>query len=369
MDVVDLYVDGAAFYAGSTVKDLRNGWCNLRKLGAELASRVFGPSVGVGAFYYLNGPIQPIIRASYDEPFRKQLYMSALWQEARPIIIQHPDEAGTKRLEDGPCALVIAAGTDGLSPIEAAVRARYDTVALTVPPDLPDSGFGRRDEPLKHDDLLGAQLGNVVCGPEEQYRWNAYTASREQAGLVSASYETVQTVVRGFFENELKKCQGGTPPRVVMRKLQERVERELGGAELDSRLVRSCRRFVTEKLVTVTVERLAGLGEVVRLPRVQDAQSGPRLHRVEVTEGFEKDLLRLDRRDPVIGELAKQRISDFRAGWGQPGLRLHRMERTKDLWSLSVNLDFRIIAHRASGAFTLCFVGHHAEADRWLKRR
>ncbi len=368
MDKVDLYVDGAAFYSGSTVKDLKNGWCNLRELGANLAARVFGPSVGVGAFYYVNGPTQPIIKASYDEPGRKQLYMSALCQEARPIIIQHPDEAETPRPQDGPCALVIAAGRDELSPIEAAVRARYDTVALTVPPDLPGSAFGRRDELLKHDDLQLAQLGDVVRGPEEQYRWNAYTASKEEAELVSACYEPVQNVVLGFFENELKKCQGDKPPWEVMRRLQERVERELRGAELDSRLARSCRKFVTEKMVAVTFERLAGLGEGVRLPHARDGQSGQRPHRVEVTEGFEKDLLRLEGRDPAIAELARQRISDFRAGWGQPGLRLHRMERAKDLWSLSVNLDFRIIAHHASGVFTLCFVGNHVKADRWLKR-
>lgn len=53
------------------------------------------------------------------------------------------------------------------------------------------------------------------------------------------------------------------------------------------------------------------------------------------------------------------------------GLRLHRLTSAKDpnFWSVSVNLDIRIIIHRTSDGVTLCYVDHHDEAYAWAERR
>ena len=136
MDEVDLYIDGADFYSGSTAKALKNGWCNFRKLGRVLAQRYFGTSVDVGKIYYLNSAIGHVATTSYEAATRKQLWMGALCQEVDPLIIQRSADAELvlARPEDGPCALVIAAGRNQFSPTEEGVRSRYgDNVALAVP--------------------------------------------------------------------------------------------------------------------------------------------------------------------------------------------------------------------------------------------
>jgi hypothetical protein len=371
VELVDLYVDGVAFYSGSTATDLKYGWCNLRGLGAVLAGRVFGTSVEIATFYYLNGPLQPIITASYGEQSRKRLYMGALRQEAQPAIIQDATQAQSPYPRDSVYALVIAAGRNEMSPLEAALRARYrDAVALAVPTKLSEGGFHRQNAILTDPDLAASCLGDLVCGPNEQYKWNEYVASKKDAGLVSECYKDVENAMQGFFENQLKKCPDVNLAEQIKRKLRERVGWELSGSKLGRGLARACRDFMTEKMIAATWARLAVEQGIGQLPMARGELSGPRLHRVEVTESFERQILNLEARDPVAAELARSKMSDFRAGRGQTGLSLHRMERSKnsDLWSLSVNRDFRIIFCYASGIFTPRFVGHHAEADRWLKR-
>jgi hypothetical protein len=371
MELVDLYVDGVAFYSGSTATDLKYGWCNLRGLGAALAGRAFNTSVEIVTFYYLNGPLQPIITASYGEPNRKRLYMGALRQEAGPTMIQYAYQAETPHPKDSAFALVIAAGRDEMSPLEAAVRARYlGAVALAVPTKLSEGGVHRQNAILTDTDLEASYLGDLVCGPNEQYRWNEYVASKKDAGLVSDCCKDVQNVTQGFFENQLKNCPDFKLAEQIKRKLRERVGWELSGSKLGRGLAQACRDFITEKMIAATWARLAAEEGIRQISTGRYAQSGPRLHRVEGTESFERQILNLEARDPVAAELARRKISDFCAGRGQTGLSLHRMERSKNsgLWSLYVNRDFRIIFRYASGIFTPSFIGHHAEADRWVKR-
>jgi hypothetical protein len=54
-----------------------------------------------------------------------------------------------------------------------------------------------------------------------------------------------------------------------------------------------------------------------------------------------------------------------------PGLSFHRLDRAKDknFWSLRVNDDIRIIAHRTSESLLLAYVGHHDVAYAWAERR
>ncbi len=68
---------------------------------------------------------------------------------------------------------------------------------------------------------------------------------------------------------------------------------------------------------------------------------------------------------------AKTTAFDLQLNPARPGHSLHRVTGAKDpnFWSVRVNLDFRIIVHRAGDGMTLCYVGHHDEAYKWAERR
>lgn len=53
------------------------------------------------------------------------------------------------------------------------------------------------------------------------------------------------------------------------------------------------------------------------------------------------------------------------------GMRFHKLDRTKDLnfWSVSVNMDIRLIVHRTATSLLLCYVDHHDNAYAWASRR
>jgi hypothetical protein len=102
MDEIDLYIDGADFYLGSTAKDLKNGWCNFRTLGGPLSRRHFGTSSEVGRIYYLNSPIVRSARSSFEEESRKEFWMGALRQEVEPLVVSRSanTELALRRPED-----------------------------------------------------------------------------------------------------------------------------------------------------------------------------------------------------------------------------------------------------------------------------
>src|SRR4029453_16450126 len=54
-----------------------------------------------------------------------------------------------------------------------------------------------------------------------------------------------------------------------------------------------------------------------------------------------------------------------------PGLSFHRLDKTKDkrFWSVRVNSDVRLIAHRTEGSLLPWHVGHHDRAYAWAERR
>src|SRR5258708_5826841 len=53
------------------------------------------------------------------------------------------------------------------------------------------------------------------------------------------------------------------------------------------------------------------------------------------------------------------------------GLSFHRLDKAKDknFWSVRVGSDIRIIIHKTTSSFLLCYVDHHDKAYAWAERR
>ena len=68
---------------------------------------------------------------------------------------------------------------------------------------------------------------------------------------------------------------------------------------------------------------------------------------------------------------AKTAAFDLQTNLAHPSLSLHRVTGANDpnFWSARVNLDLRIILHRAGENVVLCYVGRHDDAHRWAERR
>ncbi|MCB1640043.1 MAG: UvrD-helicase domain-containing protein, partial [Thiothrix sp.] len=62
---------------------------------------------------------------------------------------------------------------------------------------------------------------------------------------------------------------------------------------------------------------------------------------------------------------------DLQMNRTNPGLRLHKLDRAKDpnFWSVSANMDIRLIVHRTESSLLLCYVDHHDKAYQWAERR
>ncbi len=62
---------------------------------------------------------------------------------------------------------------------------------------------------------------------------------------------------------------------------------------------------------------------------------------------------------------------DLQLNPANPGMRFHKLDRGKDpnFWSISVNMDIRLIIHRTDTSLLLCYVDHHDAAYAWASRR
>lgn len=62
---------------------------------------------------------------------------------------------------------------------------------------------------------------------------------------------------------------------------------------------------------------------------------------------------------------------DLQMDPSHPGLQFHRIKRSQDdhFWSVRVNRDLRLIVHKTSKSFLLCYVGRHDDAYDWAERR
>ncbi len=62
---------------------------------------------------------------------------------------------------------------------------------------------------------------------------------------------------------------------------------------------------------------------------------------------------------------------DLQLDPASPGMKFHRLERSKDrkFWSVRVNDNIRLIVHRTTTSLLLCYVWHHDKAYAWAERR
>ena len=62
---------------------------------------------------------------------------------------------------------------------------------------------------------------------------------------------------------------------------------------------------------------------------------------------------------------------DLQLNPANPGMKLHKLNRTKDphFWSVRASGDIRLIVHRTEASFLLCYVDHHDQAYHWAERR
>src|SRR6267142_5665447 len=62
---------------------------------------------------------------------------------------------------------------------------------------------------------------------------------------------------------------------------------------------------------------------------------------------------------------------DLQMNPANPGIQMHRIDKAKDknFWSARVSRDIRLIVHKTSASFLLCYVDHHDSAYDWAERR
>nr|MBA3572368.1 DNA helicase [Pyrinomonadaceae bacterium] len=70
-------------------------------------------------------------------------------------------------------------------------------------------------------------------------------------------------------------------------------------------------------------------------------------------------------------KIAKTTAFDFQMNPVNPGMALHRIDKSKDknFWSARVGRDIRLIIHKTKESLLLCYVGHHDDAYAWAERR
>jgi hypothetical protein len=68
---------------------------------------------------------------------------------------------------------------------------------------------------------------------------------------------------------------------------------------------------------------------------------------------------------------AKTTAFDLQMNPVNPGMQLHRIDKSKDrnFWSVRVGSDVRLIVHKTAGSLLLCYVDHHDAAYQWAERR
>ena len=70
-------------------------------------------------------------------------------------------------------------------------------------------------------------------------------------------------------------------------------------------------------------------------------------------------------------KVAKTTAFDLQLNPVNPGMQLHKIEKSKDknFWSVRVGADIRLIVHKTTGSLLLCYVDHHDKAYDWARRR
>lgn len=87
-----------------------------------------------------------------------------------------------------------------------------------------------------------------------------------------------------------------------------------------------------------------------------------------IADTFTDSLTRLTGQEQ---KAVKTAAFDLQLNPASPGMRFHKLDRAKDpnFWSVSVNMDLRLIVHRTDTSLLLCYVDHHDNAYTWASRR
>ena len=64
-------------------------------------------------------------------------------------------------------------------------------------------------------------------------------------------------------------------------------------------------------------------------------------------------------------------VFDLQQDPSAPGLQFHRIDKSKDpnFWSIRANRDIRVIVHKTTNSFLVCYTDHHDDAYKWAERR
>lgn len=87
-----------------------------------------------------------------------------------------------------------------------------------------------------------------------------------------------------------------------------------------------------------------------------------------IADTFTDSLAKLTNQEQKV---VKTTVFDLQLDPSGSGLRFHKLERSKDknFWSVSANMDLRIIVHRSSNSLLICYVDHHDKAYKWVANR
>jgi hypothetical protein len=87
-----------------------------------------------------------------------------------------------------------------------------------------------------------------------------------------------------------------------------------------------------------------------------------------IADTFTQALTRLDGQ---AQKAVKTTAFDLQMNPAAPGLRFHRIDKSRDpnFWSVRANADVRIIVHKTQASFLLAYVDHHDAAYAWAERR
>lgn len=87
-----------------------------------------------------------------------------------------------------------------------------------------------------------------------------------------------------------------------------------------------------------------------------------------IADTFTDSLLRLTGDEQ---KAVKTTAFDLQLNPANPGFSFHKLDKARDknFWSVRVNNDIRLIAHRTLGSLLLCYVDHQDKAYDWAERR
>jgi mRNA-degrading endonuclease RelE of RelBE toxin-antitoxin system len=87
-----------------------------------------------------------------------------------------------------------------------------------------------------------------------------------------------------------------------------------------------------------------------------------------IADTFTDSLTRLTAEEQ---KAVKTAAFDLQLNPASPGLNFHRIDKSKDknFWSVRVGSDIRLIVHKTTSSFLLCYADHHDRAYAWAERR